>query len=511
MSILGLDIGTTGVKAVAFREDGTLLASAYREYDLKSPRQGCLELDPNEVLGAIRAVTGKVGAETRADPIRSLAACTLGEAAVPADAGGRPVGNAIVGFDARGEEEMEELRKKVASHEVFAITGHGLNSYHTLFKILWRRRHDPETFARTAKFLCFGDFTMASLGLPPRMDHSIAARTLMFDIHARGWSPHLLAAAGLDDSILPPAAAPATPAGELGEAAARSFGLPRGTVVGAGLHDQPAGILGAGVRPGESMLAIGTVICLGVRLRGKPDGKGMAENNLCYYPTISDDGQDYVSIAFNFTGGSLLKWYRDTLAGPELAEAARRGVDPYDVITADLPPGPTGLLVLPHFTTTGTPWLDPRALGAIAGLRLTTSRKEIVKAILEGLLFEIRLNGDLLAAAGVPVERYKAIGGAAKSRVWMQIAADVLGRPVAVTSVTEGAALGAALAGARAAGIVASQREVEAVVDRAARVEHVVEPRAEHARLYDERFAIYRDLYPATRALSHRLFALGRA
>src|SRR5438093_712581 len=187
MSILGLDIGTTGVKAVAFRDDGEFLASAYREYDLKSPRPGHLELDPAEVLAAIR----------------SVACSTLGEAAVPVDGANRAVGNAIVGFDSRGEEEMALFKRKISNEEVFEITGHGINSYHTLFKILWRRGHDRPVFDCAKKFLCFGDFTMASMGLPPRMDYSMAARTLAFDIHQLRWSSKLVERAGLSPEILP--------------------------------------------------------------------------------------------------------------------------------------------------------------------------------------------------------------------------------------------------------------------------------------------------------------------
>ncbi len=507
MSMLGLDIGTTGVKAVAFREDGTALTSAYREYDLQSPQPGHLELDAGEVLAGIREVTRKVGADTARDPIRSVAATTLGEAAVPVDSDAKPVGPAIVGFDSRGEDEMKVFAEKIGNQDVFDITGHGINSYHTLFKILWRRRHDPRVFDATAKFLCFGDFTTASMGIEPRMDYSIASRTLAFDIHSLDWSDRILDAAGISREILPPPVAPGDPVGELGARAAEEFGLPAGTIVAGGLHDQPAGILGAGILPGESMLATGTVICLGVRLTGKPQGTVLADNNLCYYPTAGE-GQ-YIAIAWNFTGGSLLKWYRDNLAGPELEEATKRGVDPYDLITADLPDDPTGLMVLPHFTTTGTPWLDPRALGSVLGLRLTTSRKELVKAILEGIIYEIRLNSELLATAGIEIGMYKAIGGAAKSATWMQIAADILGRPVAITTVTEGAALGSALLGAKASGAVGSMADVEAIVQSAARVERIIEPRPEHARRYDERFAIYRDLYPETRELSHRIFALG--
>ncbi len=507
MSMLGLDIGTTGVKAVAFSEEGTLLASAYREYDLKSPRPGHLELDASDVLDAIRAVTGEVGAATRSDPIESLATSTLGEAAVPVDRERRPVAGAIIGFDARGDEEMRGFAERISNRDVFDITGHGINSYHTLFKMMWRRDRDPDAFARTDKFLCFGDFTQASMGLDPHMDYAIAARTLAFDIHRLDWSDRILDAAEISRTLLPPPVAPGDPVGELGRKAAEEFGLPAGAVVAGGLHDQPAGILGAGIQPGESMLAIGTVICLGVRLERVPAAEVMAENNLCFYPTVGD--RQYVSIAWNFTGGSLLKWYRDHLAGPELAEAEARGVDPYEPITSGLPEDPTGLLVLPHFSTTGTPWLDPRTLGAIFGLRLTTSRKEIVKGILEGILYEIRLNSELYSAAGVDIGLYKAIGGAAKSAAWMQIAADILNRPIAITNVREGAALGAALLGARATGRLKETSDLDAIVSRAAKVQRVIEPRREHAKRYDERFAIYRDLYPKTNDLSHRLFDLG--
>jgi xylulokinase len=502
MAIIGIDIGTTGAKAVAFDDGGKPLGSAYKEYGLKSPLPGHLELDPQEALAAIREVIGGAVAACRGDRVRSFATSTLGEAAVPVDDAGRPLGNAIIGFDARGQEEAAAFRRRMSDGEVFAIAGAPINAYHTLFKLLWRRDHEPEVFRRARRFLCFPDLTMAALGLPPRIDVPVAARTLALDIHRKAWSEPILAAAGLPDLMAPPIE-PGEPAGTTGE---NDLGLPRGCVVAGGLHDQAAGIVGAGIRPGESMLATGTVVCLGVRLAERPAPGPMVKNNLCYYPTF---GGGYVSLAWNFTGGSLLKWFRDQLCGLERAEAARRGVDPYDVILEGLPEEPTRLTVLPHFTTTGTPWIDARALGAVLGLRLTTTRKEIAKAILEGIAYEVKLNAEILESAGAGIRLYKAIGGAAKSAVWMQLYADVLDRPVAVLSVTEGAALGAALMGARAAGIFPTDADAEAVAARAAKVERVFEPRPAHARAYGERFAIYRDLYPATRDITHRLFDLG--
>lgn len=202
-----------------------------------------------------------------------------------------------------------------------------------------------------------------------------------------------------------------------------------------------------------------------------------------------------------------MRWYRDTLAADQVAEAVRKSVDPYEVILSDLPAEPTGLLVLPHFTTTGTPWHDPDALGAVLGLRLTTTRGEIVRAILEGIIYEVKLNQALLAEAGIDIRLFKAIGGAAKSDLWMQINADILNRPVSVLETTEAASLGTALLGAKAAGLIDS---VEEASTRFARVGRTFEPDPERARRYAERFAIYRDLYPATREITHRLAALAQ-
>ena len=227
MSIVGLDIGTTGVKAVVFREDGTFVTAPYREYDLESPKHGHLELNPNEVLDAVREVLGKAAAETKDDPIRSLATSTLGEAMVPVDEDNKPVGNAIIGFDARGQESVPLLRDKLNDRQVFDIAGHGINSFHSIFKLLWRRDHDPDTFARTKRFLSFGDFIQASLGIEPHIDYSMASRTLAFDVKKLDWSPEILSAVGLSADLLPPVAAPGTNLGTLGANVVR-HGLNRG-------------------------------------------------------------------------------------------------------------------------------------------------------------------------------------------------------------------------------------------------------------------------------------------
>lgn len=503
MSILGLDIGTTGAKGVAFNLDGAPIATAYREYNMKSPRPGYLELDPNEVLDAVAAVCQEVAAATHGDPIRSVACSVLGEAITPVDADNQPLGNAIIGFDARGAAECEWLRGQIDNAEVFRLTGHPINAFHTVFKLMHRREHERSTFKKAVRWLGFQELVAVSLGAEACVDYSAAARTLLLDTNTLNWCDRLLDLTGMSGEMFARPVAPGTAIGRVSQAGHERFGLPVGCVVAAGLHDQPAGILGAAVQPGESMYATGTVVCIGVLVTSEPDPETMCRGNLCYYPTYGEGRR--VSLAWNFTGGSLLKWYRDTFGGLEIAEAQRRGVDPYNVILDGLPTEPTDLFVIPYFTTTGTPWLDTQALGGIMGLRLTTRREEIIKALLEGIEYDIALNQALLAEAGIEIRLHKAIGGAAKSPLWMQLKADMLGRPVAVLETTEAASLGVALLGARAAGLVDSVGEASA---RFAKTGRTFEPDPKRSDVYRERLAIYRDLYPTTRPLMHRIASL---
>lgn len=503
MSILGLDIGTTGAKGVAFNMDGEPIATAYREYDMKSPRPGYLELDPSEVLDGVGAVCREVSAATMDDPIKSVACSVLGEAITPVDADNVPLANAVIGFDARGVSECDWLRDRIDNTEVFRLTGHPINAFHTVFKMMHRREHEPDVWRRAKRWLGFQELVAVFLGAEACVDYSAAARTLLLDTDKGEWSEPLMDLTGMSAEMFARPVASGTAIGTVTQAGHERSGLPVGCVVAAGLHDQPAGILGAAVQPGESMYATGTVVCIGVLVTSKPDPETMCRNNLCYYPTYGEDR--HVSLAWNFTGGSLLKWYRDTFGAGEIDEALKRGVDPYEVILEGLPTEPTDLFVIPYFTTTGTPWLDTRALGGILGLRLTTRREEIVKALLEGIEYDVALNQALLAEAGVEIKLHKAIGGAAKSELWMQLKADMLGRPVAVLETTEAASLGVALLGGRAAGLIDS---VNQAAERFAKTGRTFEPDPSRSEAYRERLAVYRDLYPTTRPLMHRITSL---
>jgi len=336
--------------------------------------------------------------------------------------------------------------------------------------------------------------------LTPSIDYSMAARTLMFDINNLQWSEKILSLAGLEKDMLAIPVAPGTVIGKIGK---NELGFPEGAVLSAGLHDQPAGILGAGIAPGESMLATGTVVCLGVLLNQQVDAKIMTANNLCRYPTF---GNNFVNIAWNFTGGSALKWFRDNLASDISQQAQQQGKDPYDLITAQIPDEPSRLMLLPYFTTTGTPYLDSQVSGILMGLQLDTNRFDIARAIMEGVAYELKVNQDLLAQADVKINLYKAIGGAAKSDLWMQIYADILNRPIAILQTTECAAWGVALLGAHSAGLLRDLPDVYA--RKIAKTGKRFEPNETKSALYKKRMKIYSQLYKKNKSLLHQLARL---
>jgi len=496
VSLMGLDIGTTGTKAMAFGEDGRLLASAYREYPLEYPRPGWVELDPQVVWRNVRDAIAQVASATSSDPVRALSISVLGEAAVPIDARGRVLARSIVGFDNRAAELFEEWICGVDRAEVMRITGQPPSQMFTIVKLMWIKRHEPRLYRRISRFLTFGEFAQMMMGLEPRIDYSMAARTMAFDIHRKCYSERVCSLAGVSPEVFSPPVPTGHVVGALGRKAAAELGLPQGCLVCAGSHDQPAGALGSGVtEPGVAMDATGTVECFAVAMLEPVVSETMLESYLACYPHAVPER--FISLAYNFTGGSLLRWARDTFGQAERREAERRGVDVYEVLIEGMAREPTRIFVQPHFTMSGSPYMDPNPVGAIVGLTLGTTRAEFLRAILEGVSYEMKLNLDILTRAGVEVREFRAIGGGAKSDFWLQLKADMYNRPVVRLAVTEAASLGMAMVAGVACGVYASvQQAAERLVKRL----ESFEPDPARAAYYDEMLPRYRALYPALKA-----------
>jgi xylulokinase len=501
MSLLGIDVGTTGCKAVAFDETGKIVASAYREYPLHFPKPGWIELDSIRVMASCREIIREVGGRTKKDPIRAFAIASQGEAVTPVAKNGKALHPGVVTFDARTAPLVPWWEKRIPRKRIFEISGMPLHGMYTASKILWWKQQRPDVFRKAAKFLCYEDLLFQSMGFAPAIDASLAARTMLYDMEKGCWSEELLKIVGIGSDRLASVYPSGTVIGELGEKSAGEFGLPVGCVAVTGGHDQPCGALGAGVvEPNVGMYATGTVECITPALGKRVTDPRLLRSNIACYPHVVPGL--FVALTFNFTGGSLLKWYRDTFAGAERGKAGKSGRDVYDLILSECPKEPTSIFILPHFTSTGTPHFDTESKGVIAGLRLSTTRGEIVRAILEGVTYEMALNADVLRECGAPIASFRATGGGAKSPFWMQLKADLLGKPVHAMRVSEAVCLGAAILAGAAVGTYSSAK---ATALRISKVERTYEPDARRAKIYRERFARYQELYPTMKGWLHKI------
>ncbi|MBN2311959.1 MAG: hypothetical protein JXR94_23480 [Candidatus Hydrogenedentes bacterium] len=494
MSLLGLDVGTTGCKASAFSEDGRVLATAYEEYDNQRPQPGWAELDSVDVWNKVKATIARAASETHRDPVQAIAVSSLGEAMVPVSADRRILAPSILNFDVRGEEYLERLASVFDDESLYAINGNTLGNHYALTKLLWLKHHAPELFEQAHKFLLWGSFVSFMLGGDCVADYSLANRTLLFDLERKAWSDDLLGRAGLDADKFPDTAPSGTVVGTVNPAIAGELGLPAGVAIVTGAHDQCANALGCGViDDGQAMFGMGTYICIAPVFAEKRDPNAMIQRGL-NTEHHSVPGK-YVCFIYNH-GGSLLKWFRDTFAAAEHRAAQDAGADVYPALIAEIPDGPSTVKVLPHFSITGPPEFISDSTGVITGLRLETTRGDICKAILEGAVFYLRECVESLPPTGIAITDFRAVGGGSKSDAWLQICADILDRPFTRPRITEAGALGAAILAGAATGVFASHQDG---VNTMVHPERTFEPdSAMHAR-YAPHYDAYRRLWPTIR------------
>jgi xylulokinase len=494
MSYLGLDVGTTGCKACVFDAEGNLLCTAYREYPLMTPEPGAAEIDSARVCQACVEVIREAAAAVGNDSVRGLGISSQGEAFTPVSANGRILANGMVSSDARAEPIIDAWSREFGRQRLYEITGHTSHPMFTLFKLLWLRDNRPAVWREAAKFYCFEELIQWRLGLDPAISWPLAGRTMLFDIRGHAWDAEILSEVGLDPARLAPPVPSGTVVGTIPSSMAVELGLPEGVQVVAGGHDQPCGALGAGaVESGLAMYATGTVECICPAFDRPILEESFFRNNLCTYDyTVKDM---YTTIAFSLTGGNLLQWFRDQWGQAEVQEAQRADGSAYDLLLKSMPPEPTNLFVLPYFTPSGTPYFDAQTPGAIVGLRLGTTRGQVLRALLEGIAMEMRLNVDILQDAGLGIREFRAIGGGAKNPVLTQLKADVLGRPITTLAVTEAGCLGVAMLACAADTGTSLAQLVQSWVTP----QSLVEPDPKRAEIYRQRFQAYKELYPTIR------------
>lgn len=497
MALLGLDIGTSGCKATLADLNGQVISQAYQEYPLYSDQPGWQEIDPEQVWTAVRAVISQAVGGRANSPVRAISVSSFGEAVVAIDESGRTLGRSMIYIDIRGREEAGEISARLSDDRVLAITGTTVQSMYSLCKIRWLKKNRPEIYAQTWKFLLFADFILYRLGAPPATDYSLAARTLAFDIREKVWSDVMLSAAEIDQKKFGEPVQAGTPLGTIKPALAAELGLPSGIMLVAGGHDQPCAALGAGViYPGLAVDGLGTTECITPTFAEPILSKAMADNYFACVPHVIPD--HYVTYAFTFTSGSILKWYRDQFGAALRAEADELGVNVYDLMIDRARQEPSSLLVLPHFAGAATPFMDTASTGAIIGLTIDTRPDDIVKGLLEGITFEIMLNSERLAQAGVPIREILAVGGLSRSDTYLQLKASMMGKPVTTLKVAEAGTMGVIILAGTASGVFSGIGEA---VDRLVRRRQTFEPDMLLHDFYQQRFTQYKKLYPALTAI----------
>lgn len=485
MSLLGIDVGTSGCKSVLFSAEGAIIGTAYAEYDIKRPRAEAMELDPHEVWQAVLSTIAKAVAAGRTDPCRALCVTSMGEAFVPVSSAREILGPSILLSDPRGSEHLAALRSNLTDEECYAISGNPVGSQYGLTKLMWVLNHEPEVYRRTYKFLNWSGFVAFMLGAEPTVDFTLANRDLLFDIRREDWSTRLLSVAGIDIEKLPRCVAPGTPLGQVASRIASEVGLPRSTLIVAGSHDQCANALGCGaIKAGQAMYGMGTFPTIVPIFDAIPEAKAMIASGLnTEHHAIAGR---YVSFLYHM-GGAAVKWYRDTFAAAEHSAAGSAGDDRYSALFSELPSEPGPLLVLPHLYPTGPPDFLSDSAGVILGLHGDTRRGAILKAILEANAFALKIPVENLKPAGFSLESFKAVGGGSRSDAAVQICADIFNRPFQRPTVTEAGALGAAILAGVAAEVYASpETAVEQTVHAGRRFEPDVRRSARYGELYGE-------------------------
>jgi xylulokinase len=483
MSLLALDIGSSSCKAVAFTSAGKILAQHSCSYTPYFPQPCHAEMDPSCFWNAFCDCARHVG-ENLASPVQALSLSSHGETFMPVNQAGEAIGPAILNQDNRATHETDWIEKRLGHKRIFEITGLVAHPMYPLPKLLWLREHQPDLFSSAARFVSVIGYILGRLGAPPYEDYSLASRYLAFDVRQHRWSEELLEAADLDANRLPVAVPAGTVAGKLNGSAASQLGLPSGTPLVLGGHDQPCGALGVGViKEGQAADSIGTYECVLVA-SDKPVLSGAAlESALNSYCHVVPD--KFVTIAY-FPSGIMVKWFHDLLYGHD--NAASTESDHYAYLEANAPEDLTGLYITPHLFGTCSPDFNPKARGMIYGLSAGTGRAEIYKGVLEGLACELSLVTKLLTDAAGDFQDMHVSGGGTRSALGLKLRAALTGKRLHVMQSPEAVCLGGAILAGVAVG---EYKNVEEAVRAMVREATVIEPNAQLAGAYAEQLKRY--------------------
>jgi xylulokinase len=499
--ILAHDLGTSGNKATLFDAEGHLLSSAFAAYPTAYPQPNWAEQEPADWWRAVCATTRELIQKCGVPPgeIAAVGFSGMMMGCLPVDAAGTPLRNCIIWADQRAQAEAQTVAEACGADEVYLRCGHRTSPAYCAPKILWVRNHQPEIYARAAKFLVPKDYIVHQLTGVFATDYSDASGTLLFDLVARQWHAPFLAALGLHAEQLPTPHPSNAVVGHVTAAAAEATGLAAGTPVVIGGGDGSCAGVGAGViEPGSAYCVIGTSAWISIStLAPLPDPLQRTMTFHHVHP------QRYAPMGVQQMAGGAREWAWQALAGSDLTSAG--GARDLDAAAAGVAPGAGGLIFLPYLMGERSPWWNPLARGAFVGLAMQHGKPEMARAVLEGVAFGLRQILDALRSQGRAatgdIAAMRLIGGGGRSALWQQILADIFQLPIHMLELKgEATSWGAAVA----AGVGVGQYDWAIAAQRSQVVE-VVEPNPAHAARYDELLDIYTATYAALAPIYTRL------
>ena len=442
-TLLGVDLGTTGIKAAICTPQARVLGESYLEYPLIKPRPAVVEQDADLwwelAQTAIRQALKAAGVEGRT--VRALSVSSQGISFVPVDEQGQTLCNAINWLDTRATAEAAAISEQYTDADLFALTGKRASPAYVLPKLLWLRNHAPDVFDRAHKYLMGHDYLLYKFSGQYVTDHSMASGTLLYDITGQDWSSELCERFDISPEQLPAIRWSGTPLGRIRRDVAGALGLGEDTIVAVGGQDQKCAALGADIRPRVATISLGTasaISCLTESPTLDP------QRRIPTFPFVVPGYWDLEGVVG--TAGGAFRWLSETVFQgtryDDLAALADRSR-----------PGANGVCFFPHLAGAGSPHWRPDVWGAFLGLSLATSPADIVRSVLEGVAFQIRENLDVMESIGIPIDEMILFGGGSQSPLWAQIISDVSGLSATVAEMADVANWGACILAGVAAGI----------------------------------------------------------
>jgi len=491
--LLAHDLGTTGDKATLFTANAELLASSYLEYSTVHPEPTWAEQNPKDWWNAFAAATKNLLSKSKISPEDILGLSFSGQmlGCLPVDENGVPLRSSIIWMDQRSVKQADYIRNRVGEEQYYKTTGNRISPTYTISKILWVRENQPAIYERTYKFLQAKDYIIHRLTGKFVTDFSDASLAGMLNVNEREWAYDLLQELEIPADKLPKLLPSIHVVGQIKREAAKEIGLSSDTPVVIGGGDGPCAAVGAGVvRAGQAYNYVGASSWIAICTE-KPllDPKMRIFNQWHLDPNkVSPTGTMQAA-------GSSYRWLRDEICQKELSEAKEKGVSAYELMDEEaetVEPGSKRILFLPYLMGERSPWWNPNARGVFFGIALGHRREHLIRAVLEGVTFNLRVILDAFEEQGAAVKDVRVIGGGARSKLWRRIMADIYGKTILVPAYLEEAtSLGAAIAAGVGVGVYRSFEAAERLINF---VETVNPNLDSHAR-YEPFYRFFRKLY----------------